>query len=973
MRLTMGLFLTLFLFALAAPRIKDLRAQDLSGVRDVKYRHFLEGERRVKHTTIVKTIQGLDKHRTKRSTFFTTGVKICPQENMKEVLSIHRAYYKLRVCQEAIWEAFRIFLDRVPNSEEYKHWTHACQHSSLCLDEVARNFSRTQEHIDMVAKRVAEQEKIQQESTEVPTAGVTGTEKCEKTPSELFTNPAEPEDITEIPSIVLEEAILKEHIVEFSVTIVEPGYGELLSDPAGPQYHDITSNLHNTMVHVFEKLPGFKDLRIMGFRLVQLRSDDVSVRYAVVFETKAEDHEEESSATLEPGTVVHTDGQRLKEMVSKALSEETSLPVDIHTLSFEPDPTISLREELEATTLETLLEEDIGHSQDFIPSVAVKDVEDITETPEEIAVMSSSHTVNVPLSGAEIAPEMPQEEVTASFSSAEEEEVILDVTEQTTEENMSAVEFTMETMKVEEPAVEATDTEGPVDAGDHTLAAHTEQPATEDTLDGTETVDTTDDYIWVWPPVTRTAVTEQPATEDTLDGTETVDTTDDSIWVWPPVTRTAVTEQPATEDTLDGTETVDTTDDSIWVWPPVTRTAVTEQPATEDTLDGTETVDTTDDYIWVWPPETRTAVTEQPATELFTFFPPEEDNVEESLPTVEPEEDEGSTTEAALEEEPDGDSSIFVTTTPLDVEPAHVETFTTATQSPEMPSSKHDIIQSESKDVLSATILPVAPEEDMSPGPSERGDMPSGPSGGDTPPGPSGGDTPPGPSGRVTPPGPSDGGDTPPGPSGRDTPPGPSGRVTPPGPSGRDTPPGPSGRDTPPGPSDGGDMPPGPSGRDTPPGPSDGGDMPREEESLGTDFDISDDDDMQEDVERVDEDGTEAADQLDESGSGFEGPSESTAPSPLRHMNTPLMATAERAKEMVVFFSLRVTNMMFSEDLFNKSSAEYRSLENTFLELLLPYLQSNLTGFKQLEILNFRNGSVVVNSKMKLDKDVPQN
>lgn len=40
---------------------------------------------------------------------------------------------------------------------------------------------------------------------------------------------------------------------------------------------------------------------------------------------------------------------------------------------------------------------------------------------------------------------------------------------------------------------------------------------------------------------------------------------------------------------------------------------------------------------------------------------------------------------------------------------------------------------------------------------------------------------------------------------------------------------------------------------------------------------------------------------------------------------------------------------------------------------LLPYLQSNLTGFKQLEILNFRNGSVVVNSRMKLDQPVPYN
>uniref|UniRef100_A0A8C9I7F9 Interphotoreceptor matrix proteoglycan 2 n=1 Tax=Piliocolobus tephrosceles TaxID=591936 RepID=A0A8C9I7F9_9PRIM len=76
---------------------------------------------------------------------------------------------------------------------------------------------------------------------------------------------------------------------------------------------------------------------------------------------------------------------------------------------------------------------------------------------------------------------------------------------------------------------------------------------------------------------------------------------------------------------------------------------------------------------------------------------------------------------------------------------------------------------------------------------------------------------------------------------------------------------------------------------------------------------------------------------------------------------------------LVVFFSLRVTNMMFSEDLFNKNSLEYKALEQRFLELLVPYLQSNLTGFQNLEILNFRNGSIVVNSRMKFANSVPPN
>ncbi|CAJ1086851.1 interphotoreceptor matrix proteoglycan 2-like [Xyrichtys novacula] len=75
-------------------------------------------------------------------------------------------------------------------------------------------------------------------------------------------------------------------------------------------------------------------------------------------------------------------------------------------------------------------------------------------------------------------------------------------------------------------------------------------------------------------------------------------------------------------------------------------------------------------------------------------------------------------------------------------------------------------------------------------------------------------------------------------------------------------------------------------------------------------------------------------------------------------------------RDLMVFFRLRVTNMAFSMDLFNKSSSEYKALEQRFLQLLVPYLQSNLNNFKNLEILNFRNGSIVVNSRMRFVKPV---
>lgn len=40
------------------------------------------------------------------------------------------------------------------------------------------------------------------------------------------------------------------------------------------------------------------------------------------------------------------------------------------------------------------------------------------------------------------------------------------------------------------------------------------------------------------------------------------------------------------------------------------------------------------------------------------------------------------------------------------------------------------------------------------------------------------------------------------------------------------------------------------------------------------------------------------------------------------------------ARALTVFFSLRVTNMIFSQDLFNKSSAEYKALEQRFMQLV---------------------------------------
>lgn len=55
-------------------------------------------ERTTKRSKVstIRRIFDMAKHRTKRSSFFSTGVKVCPQESVKQILASHQAYYRLR-------------------------------------------------------------------------------------------------------------------------------------------------------------------------------------------------------------------------------------------------------------------------------------------------------------------------------------------------------------------------------------------------------------------------------------------------------------------------------------------------------------------------------------------------------------------------------------------------------------------------------------------------------------------------------------------------------------------------------------------------------------------------------------------------------------------------------------------------------------------------------------------------------------
>ncbi|XP_072555075.1 interphotoreceptor matrix proteoglycan 1-like [Paramormyrops kingsleyae] len=161
MLLKITLFFTFLLLVVQASTIKDLNDHDAPLPRDSR-KHTEELPEMTKQFN-VKRMFDLGRRRTKRSIIYQTGVKVCPQESIKDALASHQAYYKLRVCQTAVWEAFRIFLDRVPSTSEYDSWVSTCQQESLCMSDLLQSFSSSREHVEMLHKTVNVQHKIDRE------------------------------------------------------------------------------------------------------------------------------------------------------------------------------------------------------------------------------------------------------------------------------------------------------------------------------------------------------------------------------------------------------------------------------------------------------------------------------------------------------------------------------------------------------------------------------------------------------------------------------------------------------------------------------------------------------------------------------------------------------------------------------------------------------------------------------------------
>ncbi|XP_039605708.1 interphotoreceptor matrix proteoglycan 1 [Polypterus senegalus] len=904
----------------------------------------------IKQPSAIKKIFEQGKHRTKRSTFLSTGVKICPQESVKQIIAGHQAYYKLRVCQEAIWEAFRVFLDRIPENAEYQIWVTTCQKEFLTISDIAKNFSMSQEHLDMVKRRVQmRDEKLHEWGvmiagkpvilpvTEKVPDSATGSHPNGMFPNEVEGDQKEPEKELDHTNELPEQLV--EHVVEFSITLTNQGYIEQLSNPDMPRYKELAERFHNQMLHVFDDLPGFRELQVLGFSPVKESdgSGSISVHYAVVFEDKLQNSNKIDDADLNIGNKLERDQDafdpdvkqqgkpgissymaNLEEMVVKVLSNNKKLvPMDLNTLRFQKDDTNQQRASFapmtsEATASDPSLGNALADSSeipsvdsqqpkvDYFPNLSGQEI--TSEESELNSTLKSTVKVTESTTTDILLAEPFQSAMPSSSSKVPD---WADIKESKEDEPTStfpeSVKYILPSHNSDgsdtsKESVSKRNTE--IDTATYSLS-----PPQKSITDQLEVFDETKD-LSSWLSVTALpAVTEEPPTKLVDFFPQGSDTSGSNI----------NEDNSAANIDFQGEEVIKVASETSYVTSE--RHALSKE--TDAIITGNlESSGFTEDPGLLQPEDSRenvlsfTDVSIMPTTHsLQTDLLHKQDlgvnsvSHTEAIHITSPVSVPSSSaiglsaTHTVINMEPTDlriDEGNVITITPISNEllSSELATQSPALQTDSLVSPEHNLTL-KIPDAIGETTEPFFHDvttimQNILP---DDGSIVFIPSSTEYPK----------PVTYVEP------------------------TVF---------------------------------------------DMNHEleittEAKLITDA-----------FEGIDFERTERIYDLDSS-TGFSSFTQDrpfeTTPSTLKYLTTPSMTTTNKGKELVVFFSLRVTNMMFSEDLFNKSSPEYKSLENTFLQVLLPYLQSNLTGFKQLEIINFRNGSVIVNSKMKFAKSVPYN
>ncbi|KAM8779038.1 interphotoreceptor matrix proteoglycan 1 isoform 2-T2 [Rhynchonycteris naso] len=305
----------------------------------------------------MRRIFDLAKHRTKRSAFFPAGVKICPQESMKQILASLQAYYRLRVCQEAVWEAYRIFLDRIPDTGEYQDWVSICQQETFCLFDIGKNFSNSQEHVDLLQQRIKQSnfpdrkdeistEKMLREPGKSPVFS-TDISKVSLGPFPLTSSDTFLNDST-MPTIEREMGLSEaskgplEQKVELSISLANQKFKAELADSQSPYYQELAAKSQLQMQKVFKKLPGFKEIHVLGFSLSSTEMQLMAIfkKDSTGAKSTASDRLSSDSNIVENEGVHHgmmeedkqpetyLTASDFKKLISRALQEDKSLHVE---------------------------------------------------------------------------------------------------------------------------------------------------------------------------------------------------------------------------------------------------------------------------------------------------------------------------------------------------------------------------------------------------------------------------------------------------------------------------------------------------------------------------------------------------------------------------------------------------------------------------------------------------------------------
>uniref|UniRef100_K7F893 Interphotoreceptor matrix proteoglycan 2 n=1 Tax=Pelodiscus sinensis TaxID=13735 RepID=K7F893_PELSI len=241
--------------------------------------------------------------RRKRSILFSSGVKICPDETSEQALANHLKFFKLRVCQEAVWEVFKTFWDRLPGREEYHYWMNLCEEGTMSIFEMGTNFSQSEEHQRLIKKKLS-YTKEAMDGSGIPTpapAGDTATfrdaaanvppphEISIESPSDNTFNMNEDSDASINNEIKKEdEKLVKpvpDQMVEFSILVLGEKYTEELNDPSTMQHQLLAEQFISQVKNAFEELPGYSNIHVLEFRIKSISKNHsgVEVHYSVTF------------------------------------------------------------------------------------------------------------------------------------------------------------------------------------------------------------------------------------------------------------------------------------------------------------------------------------------------------------------------------------------------------------------------------------------------------------------------------------------------------------------------------------------------------------------------------------------------------------------------------------------------------------------------------------------------------------------